>query len=75
MFYLPGGHGQCFMVLKDIFTNLYSKGIRFISIGNIDNIGYNLDPVELAIFALSKKMLHLIFLLKHNTILRVEFLL
>jgi UTP--glucose-1-phosphate uridylyltransferase len=55
MFYLPGGHGQCFMVLKDIFTNLYSKGIRFISIGNIDNIGYNLDPVELAIFALSEK--------------------
>lgn len=52
---LPGGHGQCFLVLKDIFNDLYKKGIRFISIGNVDNIGYTLNPVSLALLALSEK--------------------
>lgn len=52
---LPGGHGQCFLVLKDILKDLYNRGIRFISIGNVDNIGYTLDPKSLALLAISGK--------------------
>lgn len=52
---LPGGHGQCFMVLKDILTNLYNSGKRFISIGNVDNIGYTIDAKSLAILAITNK--------------------
>lgn len=52
---LPGGHGQCFYVLKDIFKNLYNSGIRFITIGNVDNIGYTVDPKALAILAITGK--------------------
>jgi len=49
---LPGGHGQCFRVLKEIWQDLYNQGIRFISLGNIDNLGYLPDPLELAILAI-----------------------
>ncbi len=49
---LPGGHGQCFRVLKDVWVKLYDRGIRFISLGNIDNLGYTPDPLELALLAL-----------------------
>ncbi|MBN2618583.1 MAG: UTP--glucose-1-phosphate uridylyltransferase [Spirochaetales bacterium] len=52
---LPGGHGQCFYVLKSIFQELYMKGIRFISLGNVDNIGYNIDPKILSLLALNNK--------------------
>lgn len=52
---IPGGHGQCFITLKQIFKDLYAEGIRFISIGNVDNSGYTPDPVSLAILALSRK--------------------
>jgi UTP--glucose-1-phosphate uridylyltransferase len=52
---LPGGHGQCFSVLRPIFEDLYSKGKRFIQICNVDNIGNSIDPAELAILALSGK--------------------
>ena len=49
---LPGGHGQSFRVLKDVFRDLYNRGIRFISLGNIDNLGYTPDALSLAILAL-----------------------
>jgi len=49
---LPGGHGQCFRVLKETWEELHRKGIRFISIGNIDNLGYLPDPLELALLAI-----------------------
>ncbi len=52
---LPGGHGQCFGVLKDLWEELHHRGIRYISLGNIDNIGYTLDPVELALLALKNR--------------------
>ncbi len=52
---LPGGHGQCFITLKDIFRELHKEGIRFISIGNVDNTGYTPDPKSLALLALSEK--------------------
>ena len=41
-------------VLKETWQLLYTKGIRFISLGNIDNLGYTLDPLELALLALKK---------------------
>ncbi len=52
---MPGGHGQCFITLKKIFIDMYKDGIRFISIGNVDNIGYTPDTVSLALLALSGK--------------------
>jgi len=52
---LPGGHGQIFITLREIFNKLRNNGIKFISIGNVDNIGYNINPVSIAILALSGK--------------------
>jgi hypothetical protein len=50
---LPGGHGQCFRVLASQLRALHTKGVRFAYIGNVDNLGYLPDPVEVAILALS----------------------
>ncbi len=50
---LPGGHGQCFALLADIFRHLLDSGIRFACIGNVDNLGYVPDPVAVALLALS----------------------
>lgn len=52
---LPGGHGQNFRVLADIYRDLYRRGKRFVSIGNVDNLGYTPNPVYLALLALSGK--------------------
>lgn len=52
---LPGGHGQNFFVLRDVYRELYKNGKRFISLGNVDNLGYTPDPVSLALLALSGK--------------------
>ena len=52
---LPGGHGQNFSVLKDIYKELYTSGKRFAYLGNIDNLGSTVDPVSLAILALTGK--------------------
>lgn len=52
---MPGGHGQNFGILAPIYRKMYKKGIRYIWLGNIDNMGYTVDPVSLAIFALSGK--------------------
>ena len=50
---LPGGHGQCFRILAPVLAALHARGIRYAWLGNVDNIGYLPDPVELAILALS----------------------
>ena len=50
---LPGGHGQCFRVLADVLSRLREEGIRYACLGNVDNLGYTPDPVELAIIALT----------------------
>lgn len=52
---MPGGHGQNFEVLGPIYRKMRDQGIRFAWLGNIDNMGYTVDPVSLAIFALSGK--------------------
>lgn len=50
---LPGGHGQNFFVLADIYRELHSMGKRFVYLTNVDNLGSTVDPVELAMLALS----------------------
>jgi UDP-N-acetylglucosamine pyrophosphorylase len=52
---MPGGHGQNFEILTPVYRKLYEQGIRYAWLGNIDNMGYTVDPVSLAIFALSGK--------------------
>ncbi len=50
---LPGGHGQSFAVLADIYRRLADDGKRFVYLGNVDNLGALPDPVEVAYLALS----------------------
>ncbi len=50
---LPGGHGQSFRVLEQVYRSLLSDGYRYAWLGNVDNIGYIPDPAELAVMALS----------------------
>lgn len=52
---MPGGHGQNFEVLGELYRNLYKKGKRFIYLGNVDNLGYTVNPVALALIALENK--------------------
>ena len=49
---LPGGHGENFRVLADTYRALRAKGVRWVYLGNVDNSGYTVDPVSLAITAL-----------------------
>lgn len=49
---LPGGHGQNFQVLADVYRELYRRGKRFVYLGNVDNVGFTVDPVSLALVAL-----------------------
>ncbi len=50
---LPGGHGQNFMALRDIYVDLYRSGYRYAYLGNVDNLGNTVDPQTLALTALS----------------------
>ena len=50
---LPGGHGQNFFVLRNIYRKLLDAGKKFVYLGNVDNIGFTITPVELAVLALS----------------------
>ena len=50
---LPGGHGQNFTVLQEIYRGLYRRGIQFSYLVNIDNLGNIPDPHSIAITVLS----------------------
>jgi UTP--glucose-1-phosphate uridylyltransferase len=52
---MPGGHGQNFYVLKDIYRELFNRGVRYAYLGNVDNLGFTPDPISLALFALTRK--------------------
>jgi UTP--glucose-1-phosphate uridylyltransferase len=52
---MPGGHGQNFLVLKDVYRKLHEQGKRFIYLGNVDNLGFTINPECLALLALSGK--------------------
>jgi UDP-N-acetylglucosamine pyrophosphorylase len=52
---IPGGHGQNFQVLRDVYHALYEEGKRFAYLGNVDNLGFTVDPASVAYLALSGK--------------------
>jgi len=49
---LPGGHGQNFQVLKGVYRRLRERGKRLVYMGNVDNTGFTLDPVGIALVVL-----------------------
>lgn len=53
MLALPGGHGQNFYVLKEIYHELYSRGKRFAYLVNVDNIANTPSLEHLALTALT----------------------
>ena len=50
---MPGGHGQCFAALRKRLEIFYNQGIRYVSLGNIDNVAYNPQPGFIGLLALS----------------------
>jgi hypothetical protein len=48
---LPGGHGQNFMVLRDVYRRLRDNGRRFAYLGNVDNLGFTINPVAVGYLA------------------------
>ncbi|NNM67199.1 MAG: hypothetical protein HKM06_04205 [Spirochaetales bacterium] len=50
---LPGGHGQNFRVLADLYKELRGWGYRFFWLGNIDNLGNLPSLKSLALLALT----------------------
>lgn len=49
---LPGGHGQNFYYLKDIYKALEEEGYRYAFLGNVDNLGYTINIRSLGLLAL-----------------------
>ncbi len=52
---LPGGHGQNFAALRDVYRSLREGGKRFVYIGNVDNLSYLPDPIAVAWLALQRR--------------------
>lgn len=52
---MPGGHGQNFEILREVYHTLFRQGKKYIYLGNVDNLGYTVDPVNLALLALNHK--------------------
>ncbi len=51
----PGGHGQNFAVLRNIYRSLHRRGKKFVYLGNVDNLGNLPDLAGIALLALSGK--------------------
>lgn len=52
---MPGGHGQNFTILRACYQELLEQGIRLVYLGNVDNLGYTVNPVTIALLALQGK--------------------
>lgn len=52
---MPGGHGQNFEILKEVYQSLLGRGKKYVYLGNVDNLGFTVDPVSLALIALQHK--------------------
>lgn len=52
---LPGGHGQNFRVLADIYRGLRAEGKRYAYLSNVDNLGALPSSLELGIMAATGK--------------------
>jgi len=49
---IPGGHGQNFQVLRPVYERIHRAGKRLVYIGNVDNVGFTMDPVSIALVLL-----------------------
>jgi hypothetical protein len=52
---LPGGHGQCFIYLAEVFRALRAEGKRYAYVSNVDNLGALPSPLEIGILAATGK--------------------
>lgn len=52
---LPGGHGQNFRFLKDVYRRLRAEGKRYAYLCNVDNLGALPSLLELGLMAASGK--------------------
>jgi UTP--glucose-1-phosphate uridylyltransferase len=52
---MPGGHGQNFQILKGIYQDLRNRGYKYVYLGNVDNLGFTVDPISIALIALHQK--------------------
>ncbi|HEX2955116.1 MAG TPA: UTP--glucose-1-phosphate uridylyltransferase [Bacillota bacterium] len=52
---MPGGHGQNFQILKTIYQDLKDRGFKYVYLGNVDNLGFTVDPISVALIALYHK--------------------
>ncbi|MGE5557533.1 MAG: UTP--glucose-1-phosphate uridylyltransferase [Bacillota bacterium] len=52
---MPGGHGQNFLILSRIYRDFWRKGYKFAYLGNVDNLGFAVEPVSLGLMALHNK--------------------
>ncbi|RPJ08375.1 MAG: hypothetical protein EHM28_04450 [Spirochaetaceae bacterium] len=50
---MPGGHGQNFLALADIYRKLHHDGIRFAYLTNIDNMGATIDTAAIGLMAVT----------------------
>ncbi len=50
---LPGGHGQNFFALESVYRELHGSGKKLVYLGNVDNLGYLPDPLEIAVMLLT----------------------
>lgn len=50
---LPGGHGQNFIVLQDIYRHYYEQNYSYTYLVNVDNLGNIPNPVHIALTALA----------------------
>ena len=50
---LPGGHGQNFDILKEIYSYFKKHNYAYSYLVNVDNLGNTPDPVHIALIALS----------------------
>ena len=40
---MPGGHGQNFIIMRQVYQKLLANGIKFIYLGNVDNLGFTMN--------------------------------
>ena len=52
---MPGGHGQNFQILSRCYRELFDRGIKMVYLGNVDNLGFTVNPVAVALLALQGK--------------------
>lgn len=53
---MPGGHGQNFQILSACYRQLLDNGIKMVYLGNVDNLGFTVNPVAVALLALQGKV-------------------